>query len=190
MINLKKGPVTQLKEDFQKCQAELKSYQENYLRALADFDNYRRRKEKEMEEYKCFANEQLLCELIPILENFQLAFDHLNNTVNNSNDSNYQNLKKGIEIAYRQLVNTLEKFGLKEYSCLGKQFDPKIAEAVGFEEDNTNPPNTIIKELNKGYMLENRVLKPARVIVGKSACESQNKQTETEKESESKEREN
>ncbi|MBS4015529.1 MAG: nucleotide exchange factor GrpE [Candidatus Latescibacteria bacterium] len=170
VINLKKGPVTQLKRDFDKCQQELKTHKENYLLALADFENFRKRKDKEMEEFRCFANENLLGELIPVLENFDRALAHIETT------ENYQSLKKGIDIAYRQLLNVLDKFGLKEFSCLNQEFDPKTAEAVSFIETNDKPENTIVNELNKGYEYQNRVIRPARVIVSKPVSQKSESQ--------------
>jgi molecular chaperone GrpE len=161
VIKLKKGPVAELKEEFEKCQDDLKVNTDNYLRALADFENFRRRKEKEIEEFRCFANENLLSELIPVLENFDRALAHIEAT------ENYESLKKGIDIAYRQLLNVLDKFGLKEFSCLGQEFDPKTAEAVSFVETNDKPQNTITHELNKGYLYQNRVIRPAKVIISK-----------------------
>lgn len=174
MQNLKKGPVTQLKEDFEKCQNELKSHRDNYLIALADFENFRRRKEKEIEEFRCFANENLLCEIIPVLENFDRALAHIEVS------DNYESLKKGIDIAYRQLLNVLNKFGLKEFSCLGQEFNPKTCEAVSFIESNDKPQNTIVNELCKGYLYQNRVIRPARVIVCKSVSpKSDNQELKT-----------
>lgn len=170
VINLKKGPVTKLKQDFEKCQQELKIHKENYLRALADFENFRRRKEKEIEEFRCFANENLLSEIIPVLENFDRALAHIETT------ENYESLKKGIDIAYRQLLSVLDKFGLKEYSCLGQEFDPKTCEAISFIETADKPENTIMHELNKGYQYQNRVIRPARVIVAKQIAQESKSQ--------------
>lgn len=172
MIRLKKGPVTQLKEDFEKLKIEAKTHYENYLRALADFENFRRRKEREIEEFRSFANENLMNELIPVLNNFDRALSH------SDTSHNVENLQKGFEIAYRQLQTVLEKFSLKEYSCLGQEFDPKTAEAISFIETDEKPKNTIMAELSKGYMYQNRVIRPARVIVSKLKAEKDLSNTE------------
>ncbi|MEO0076967.1 MAG: nucleotide exchange factor GrpE [candidate division WOR-3 bacterium] len=160
---MKKGPVTQLKEEFEKVKAEAKANFENYLRAVAEFENFRKRKEKEFEEFRCYANENLMIELIPILENFERALAH----ANNDNENNLNNLKTGLEIVYRQLKATLAKFGLNEFSCLGQEFDPKTCEAVGFVETDEKPANTVIEQINKGYSYQNKVIQPARVIIAK-----------------------
>jgi len=177
VIKLKKGPVTELKESLEKTKAEVKTHYENYLRALAEFENFRRRKEKEIEEFRCFANENLMFELIPVLENFERALAYKDVT----KDS--ESLKNGLEIAYRQMKTTLAKFGLKEYSCLGQEFDPKTCEAISFIETEENPKNVIVQELSKGYEYQNRVIQPARVIVTKPKSEKDLSQHETEEKS-------
>ncbi|MCS7258272.1 MAG: nucleotide exchange factor GrpE [candidate division WOR-3 bacterium] len=161
----KKGPVTELKENYQKLLCELKTCKDTLLRALADFENYRKRKEKEFCEFQEYANENLLSELIPALENFERAFSFAK--LSNPND----NLLKGIEIAYRQLQGVLEKFGLKEYSCLDQPYDPKLAEVVGCVENPEKPNNIVIEELNRGYQYRDKILRPARVIVTKNSFE-------------------
>jgi molecular chaperone GrpE len=170
---LRKGPVTKLKEDVAKLQNDCKTYQDNYLRALADFENFRRRTQKELEDFRKFANENLLAELIPVIENFERAFSLEKNTEDNESHI------KGIEIAYRQLISVLEKFGLKMYSCLGQEFDPKTCEAVSFIETNDSPKHTIIKELEKGYLYQDRVIRPARVIVAKPISQPSENQEQT-----------
>lgn len=176
MIRLKKGPVTELKTELEKIKTEAKANYENYLRAVAEFENFRRRKDKEIEEFRCYANENLMLELIPVLENFERALAHKDIT----KDS--ENLQNGLEIAYRQMKTTLAKFGLKEYSCLGKEFDPKTCEAISFIETEENPKNVIVQELSKGYEYQNRVIQPARVIVAKPLADANsNKPNDSEK---------
>jgi molecular chaperone GrpE len=157
----KKGPVTLLKEESEKLRSDSKTHYENYLRSLAEFENFRRRKEREMVEFRSFANENLMNELIPVLDNFDRALSHADTK------DNTESLQKGIEIAFRQLKGVLEKFGLKEFSCLGQEFDPKTCEAVSFIETNDKPKNTVVNELSKGYLYQNRVIRPARVIIAK-----------------------
>jgi molecular chaperone GrpE len=175
MTKLKKGPVTELKLEAEKLRSEAKNHNDEYLRSLAEFENFRRRKEREIEEFRTFANENLMSEIIPVLDNLERAIAH-KDAVENS-----ENLQKGFEIAYRQMKQVLEKFGLKEFSCLGKEFDPKTCEAISFIETNEQPINTVVQELSKGYMYQDRVIRPARVIVAKpSAKADANKTNESE----------
>lgn len=160
MLKSKKGPVTRLKEEVEKLREEIKRHQNDYLRALADLDNYRKRKEEEFERFKEYANEGLLAELLPVLDNFDRA-------LSSTDEKEKDNFYKGMEIILRQLKEVLEKRGLKGYDSLDKEFDPKFHEALGYRETDEKPPNTIIEEMAKGYLLKDRVLRPAKVIVAK-----------------------
>jgi len=175
MTKIKKGPVTALKEEADKLRSDAKTHYENYLRSLAEFENFRKRKEREIEEFRTFANENLMNEIIPVLDNFDRAIAHKDAVDNN------ENLQKGFEIAFRQMKQVLEKFGLKEFSFLGKEFDPKTCEAISFIETDEQPKNTVVQELTKGYQYQDRIIRPARVIVAKpSAKADANKTNESE----------
>ncbi|MEO0130141.1 MAG: nucleotide exchange factor GrpE [candidate division WOR-3 bacterium] len=147
MEKKKVGPVTLLKD--------------SYVRLLAEFDNFRKRKEREVSIAKELSLKDFFVDIIPILENFNRALFH--SQLNND----FQSLKRGLEIIYNQMRNVLEKYGLKEYSLLEKDFDPKYAEAIGYVETNKVPPNKIVEEVSKGYLYKDYVLKPAQVIVSK-----------------------
>ncbi|MEO0097049.1 MAG: nucleotide exchange factor GrpE [candidate division WOR-3 bacterium] len=147
MEKKKVGPVTLLKD--------------SYVRLLAEFDNFRKRKEREVSIAKELSLKDFFVDIIPILENFNRALFH--SQLNND----FQSLKRGLEIIYNQMRNVLEKYGLKEYSLLEKDFDPKYAEAIGYVETNKVPPNKIVEEVSKGYLYKDYILKPAQVIVSK-----------------------
>lgn len=147
MEKKKIGPVSLLKD--------------SYLRLLAEFDNFRKRKEKEVLMAKELSLKEFFTDIIPVLENFNRALFH-SELIND-----FQNLKRGLEIIYNQLKSILEKHGLKEYSLLEKDFDPRYAEAVGYVETDQVPPNKIVEEVSKGYLYKDYVLKPAQVIVSK-----------------------
>jgi molecular chaperone GrpE len=187
MSEHKKGPVTQLKEELEKTKQEAKVNYDNYLRAVAEFDNYRKRKEKEFEEFKEYAQASLLLDLVPVLENFDRALSHiesgelittmekddnnesqsaLGESDNRSNQLN-SNWLKGVKIIYNQIKDILAKYGFQEYSCLGEEFDPKKCEAINYIETDEKPPNIVFEEVGKGYMLKGRVLRPSLVIVSK-----------------------
>lgn len=168
---IKKGPVTELKEKLKTLSVEAKCHYENYLRLLAEFENFRKRKEREFDEFRLYANENLMTELIPVLENFDRALACKDLGLAN----NAESLQKGLEIVYRQLKNILEKFGLKDYSMLGQEFSPKTCEAISFIETNDKPANTVIEELNKGYLYYDKVIRPAKVIVAKPLSQDEKK---------------
>ncbi len=173
MFNLKKGPVTLLKEELEKTKQEAKVNYDNYLRAVAEFDNYRKRIQKENEEFREYAQANLLLDLVPVLENFDRALFHVGFGINHAkkNGANINspdpNWLQGIKIIYNQLKDILAKYGFQEYSCLGQEFDPKKCEAINYIETDEKPPNTVFEEAGKGYMLKGRVLRPSLVIVSK-----------------------
>ncbi|MEO0009610.1 MAG: nucleotide exchange factor GrpE [candidate division WOR-3 bacterium] len=156
----KKGPVTELVERVHELEVFAQKLKNDYLRALADFDNYRKRMERDIEAKNREGVERLICDLLPVLDNFERAIS--------AGVNNVQSLKQGVELIYRQLAAVLENYGLRSYSCAGERFDPRRAEAVGFVECvATEDNNRVVEELGRGYEISGRVVRPARVKVGK-----------------------
>lgn len=157
----KKGPVTKLKEELKQKDEVLKETKDNYLRALAELDNYRKRMEKEIDERKKFGLVEFFMKVIPVLDSFDRALSgaELNH--------NFENFYKGVEIINRQLRDALKSLGLVEFSGLNETFNPSRHEAIGTMETDTEPENTIVEEVSKGYIVNDRVIKPAKVLVSK-----------------------
>ncbi|MGB9720970.1 MAG: nucleotide exchange factor GrpE [bacterium] len=157
----RRGPVSLMKQELQSKAVEIKEIKDNYLRALAEWDNYRKRMENEFTEFKKYAKVEFISKLLPVLDNFDraLAGAELN--------PDFESFYKGIEIIERQLRDILKSMGLIEYSGLGEQFDPTLHDAVGVIANNAHPENTIIEEISKGYKIGDRVIKPAKVLVSK-----------------------
>ncbi len=156
-----KGPVTELQESFQKLELDCKKLQEDYLRALADFDNYRRRTERDLEVSQRLALERLVMDLLPVLDNFDRAVSSVRS------DMPIESVHKGMELIHRQLREAICKHGVEEYSCVGQEFDPRKAEAIGYVESGEHPPNVVVTEACKGYLCSGKVMRPARVIVAR-----------------------
>ena len=167
MAQDRKGPVTQLREQFAERSNSCKKLEEEYLRALADFDNLRKRTERDSEVSRRLALEALVIDLLPVLDNFDRA-------VQNAGESaSAESLKQGLDLIHRQLRETLCKHGVGEYSCIGTQFDPHRAEAISFVHTDEHKPGTVVSEVCKGYACGERVLRPARVVVAKEIDRSQ-----------------
>ncbi len=158
---MKKGPVTQLREENRKLTEEKEEWKKRYIRLYAEFDNYRKRKEKEIEEWKKFALEDFMRDITVVLENYDRAM------IQKEVNANNKNFLKGIEMIFSQLKEILYRYGLKEFSCIGTEFDPARAEAIGFVETDDTPPNVVVDEARKGYMLHDKIIKPALVMVAK-----------------------
>lgn len=137
-------------------QKENLDLKDRYLRTLADFENFRKRSEREKTEYFKYALAGLMRELLPVLDNFDRALDHA---------AEGDDFHRGVLLIYKQLFDTLTKHGLRPIDQGNVPFDPKIHEAVVSEEDRSVPSHTVIAILQKGYFLHDRLLRPAFVKV-------------------------
>ena len=129
------------------------------LRLQAEFDNYRKRVNRERSEFVQYAVEDLICDLLPVMDNFERAIEaaHRHN--------NSQALLQGVEMICKQVEDVLVKRGLERIEAVGKKFDPREHEAVMQVESEEYPENTVIEEHLRGYKLKNKVLRPAMVKV-------------------------
>ncbi|HUV05863.1 MAG TPA: nucleotide exchange factor GrpE [Armatimonadota bacterium] len=148
----------------ERCEAAEKRAEEeheNLLRAVADFDNYRRRVRAELEQARQFGIEDFIIRLLPVLDNFERAIK----TAEEMND--FDALHGGVVLILRQLRDVLEKEGVRPIETEGQQFDPTKHEAVMRVETDEYPDNAIIEEFQKGYMLGDKVIKPSMVKVAR-----------------------
>jgi len=159
----KKGPVTTLRENVELLEQDLKKLRQDYLRALADFDNYRKRVERDLEMSQRLALERLATDLLPILDDFDRAAQAA------GEPANAESIRKGMDMIHRQLREVMCRHGIEEYSCLGQEFDPRRAEAIGYVHSEEHKPNVVVAEACKGYSCGQRVLRPAKVTVAKEA---------------------
>jgi len=151
---------------------EIKALQDKYLRLAAEFDNYKRLSLREQRDSARFANEGLLKELLPILDNLERA-------VRSSKDKHRRDgLIQGVELTLKQFMETLAKFGVRPIASVGQAFDPSRHEAVARVESNTVPAGSVVDEFQRGYYLHDRILRPAMVTV--SAAEQADQGTASE----------
>jgi len=136
---------------------------ERLLRTTADFDNYKKRANREKQDAIRFANESLLEKLVPVLDSFDMA---LAAAQNNPPDS-AKSLITGINMVHQQLKSAVADAGLEEIDALGKPFDPNFHEAVSQQETAEVPEGQVVQQLRRGYKLRERLLRPASVIVSK-----------------------
>jgi molecular chaperone GrpE len=148
-----------LDEKLKQKENELKEVSGQLIRLQADFVNFRKRSEKEKKDTVSYALEEFICTLLPILDNFQIAMD----VKEKMEDPFY----KGIEIIYKQLQSSLESNGIKVIESLGTEFDPNIHHAVFMEESEDYESGKVIEVLQTGYMLKDKVIRPAMVKVAK-----------------------
>jgi molecular chaperone GrpE len=142
-----------------------------YLRERADLENYRKRAQREKEDLARFANEGILKEILPVMDNLERAVDHAR-----QENGGGEALLQGVELTLGHFRKVLEKFGVTPIESLGQPFDPAFHEAMGQVESAQHPPNTVAQELQKGFLLNSRLLRPALVMIAKApAAETSDK---------------
>ena len=130
-----------------------------YTRTYAEMENIKKRGIKEREELAKYANESIIKEILPVIDNLDKAISHA------QNDENSSALVEGLELTRDGLMKALEKAGLKEVEALGKPFDPNFHESVSQQIDDTVAPGHVIMELQKGYLLNGRLMRPSMVVI-------------------------
>jgi len=134
-----------------------------YLRARADLDNSRKRAQRDVDEAHRYANDRLLKEMIPVLDNLERALAH----AGSEGGGEAQSLIEGVTLTVNLFRKVLEGFGVKPVVAVGALFDPNLHQAMGQVETSEHPPNTVVTEFQKGYFLNDRLLRPALVMIAK-----------------------
>lgn len=152
--------LKEMEARFEAKEEEAKETYDRLLRVSADFENYKKRASREMEEFRKYANQSLLKEMLAVVDNLELA-------INASNDKKKsdQSLIEGLNLTLNEILRVFEKFNVKPIEARGKAFDPAFHEAVMREETDDFPENTVISEFQKGYLILDRLLRPAMVVV-------------------------
>lgn len=150
--------VEELKQKLQQKEDEAQKYLDIAQRLKAEFENYRKRMEKEKAQMIDYGQETVIFELLPIIDNFERAL---------TSSGDYNSLKEGIELIYRQFKKVLDKFGVREIEAEGQIFDPYKHHAVMQEEMEGKQANEIIEVFQKGYYLKDKVIRPSLVKVAK-----------------------
>jgi molecular chaperone GrpE len=162
--NKKKKEDKEIEELKKKLEEKEKEAKENYdrlLRTAADFENYKKRAAREKEDWTKFANEDLIRAILPFIDNLERAVNHAQKIADTGV------LVKGVQLTLQQLLQALNKFGLSSFESVGKPFDPTMHEAMLVVETDKHEPNQVVEEFQKGYLLNDRLLRPATVSVSK-----------------------
>jgi molecular chaperone GrpE len=146
--------------EIQKLKDERDNLQDRLLRKQAEFENYKKRIDRERSEYIQFASAELMRELINALDSFDLAIRNAG-----TEGSAGENMLRGLDLVYKQFQDTMGRFGLKPIEAKGQTFDPNFHQAVSTVATDEVDENTVVEELRKGYTLNGRLLRPAMVSV-------------------------
>lgn len=155
--------IKELEARIQTLEEEKKQAYDGFLRTSAEFENYKKRKDRETQDFKKFAIEQLIKELLPIIDNLERAI-----ASSREENANNQGLIEGVDLTLKEILKIFEKFKIKPIDTQGELFDPAFHQAVLQQESTDHPEGTIINELQKGYLMHDRLLRPAMVVVAKA----------------------
>ena len=151
----------QLIEKISEVQASADANMDSYLRSQAEMENMKKRFQKDKQDLVKYGNETLTKQLLPVADNLEMALDH------SKDENSIEALREGVNLTLKGLMNVLEKAGVETVEAVGAPFDPNFHEAVSEQEDDGAEPGTVLRELQKGYVLNQRLIRPAMVIVNK-----------------------
>ncbi len=157
--------LDRLKEELGMRDDEIARLKELYLRKCADLENYKKRVEKEKTLIVEFANEELIKELLPVMDDLERAIEHIKG--GEKDEKALESMLNGVELTLKKFFGVLRKFGLEPIAAEGERFDPSRHEAISHEETEEFEGGTVIRELQKGYLLKKRLLRPTLVVVAK-----------------------
>jgi molecular chaperone GrpE len=151
--------LTSLMQRLQEQEQIAAENHDKFLRTMADFDNFRRRTRQEMEDARRFAVEKFVTDLLPVLDNFERALQHMDGEGDAA-------VREGVLLIHRQLLDALAKHGVEPIEAVGKPFDPRIHDAImRVEPEPDQQPGTVVEELRRGYALHGRVIRASLVKV-------------------------
>jgi molecular chaperone GrpE len=157
---------TDLEQQLAQAQEEKQRLHDQYVRTLADMDNLRKRTAREKEETAKFANEGILRDILPVIDNLERAVEHSEK----ADDSG--GLLEGVRMTLTQFNQALSRYGVATIDAVGKPFDPAFHQAMGQLESADHPVNTVMVEMQKGYQLNERLLRPAFVLLAKPPAQN------------------
>jgi molecular chaperone GrpE len=153
-------PIRKLQDQLKSKEDEAKQSYDRLLRVSAEFENYKKRAAREMDDFRKYANQSLLREFLTVVDNLELA----KRSAESEREID-QRLVEGLDITLKEIHRIFERFDVKTIEAVGKPFDPTYHEAVMRQETEDHPENTVVDEYQKGYLLRDRLLRPAMVVV-------------------------
>ncbi|WP_314584629.1 nucleotide exchange factor GrpE [Paenibacillus terrigena] len=153
------APLSEVELEIQRLTELAEENNNRYLRAQADFDNFRRRTVKEREELAKYASLKVVEQLVPVLDNFERAIQA------SGDNQDFESFSKGVQMIFRQLSQVLDQEGLQQMNAVGQPFNPEYHQAIMQVESDEYEEGIVVEEVQKGYMLKDKVLRPAMVKV-------------------------
>jgi molecular chaperone GrpE len=161
-----KNSEEDLKVKLQEMEKKAAENYDKYIRAVADLDNYKKRAIREKADAIKYGNENLLRDILPLVDNMDRAMEHA------CNSEDFNAFREGLKMLQQQLLSCLQKHGVKQIEAVGKDFDPNVHEAMLQVESEEHEPSKVVGEFERGYLLNDRLLRPSKV----SVCRRLNKE--------------
>ena len=155
-------PLKEMEEKVESLEKEAKETHDRLLRVSAEFENYKKRAAREMNDFRKFANESFVKAMLPVVDNLDRAIES-----SDKEKHAHSSMLEGVNMTLKEILKVLDQFGVKRFDSLGTSFDPGLHQAVMQEETEDHDENSVVKELQKGYMMHDRLLRPAMVVVSK-----------------------
>ena len=152
-----------IEKKLEESEAEAKVAHDRFLRVSAEFENYKKRAQREVNDFRKYANEAIFKELLTVVDNLERAVESSSDKCENGQ------LLEGVDLTLKEILKVFEKFSVKPIEALEHEFDPAVHQAVLQEASETHAENRVIREFQKGYTIHDRLLRPAMVVVSKSA---------------------
>jgi len=150
-----------LKNEIEKVTNDLNELKDKYLRTVAEFENYKKRRERDITDIINRANEEICLELLPVIDDFERSLN------SKAKKKSYKILEQGVRLIYQKLISVLKKQGIEAIEAVGQPFDPQIHAAIMQVDDKEKPSSIIVDEALKGYRLKEKVLRFSQVVVNK-----------------------
>lgn len=167
-IELAENSGNEIEEKLAQAQAQAKDYHDRMLRMAAELENVRKRASREMEDVRKYATENLISQLLSVVDNLERAIASAS-----PENQNGKGVVDGVALTLSEITKILEKHHVKPIEAMGKAFDPAFHQAMSQEERSDHPTNTVVQEFQKGYLMHDRLLRPAMVVVSKSSQNGQ-----------------
>ena len=182
----KENEKEQIPKKEESIEDKLKNAEDKLLRTMAEMENQRRRFEKERQEAFEFGGFNFAKESLSLLDNIERATASFKNDEKLKNNKDFEKIIEGIEVVKKDLISIFKKNGIEVIECVNKKFDPNFHQAMLEIEDNIKEPGTVVQEIQKGYMMKSRLLRPALVGVTKKSEKNQKNITKETKKDEKK----
>lgn len=155
-------------EKLEAAEAEAATAYDRFLRVSAELENCKKRHQREISDFRKFANQAIITDMLPIIDNLERAIHSTENPT-----SENQCIVEGVELTHKEILKVLDRYGVKPVESIGQPFDPTYHEAVSQQPSDEHPDNTVLQELQRGYLLHERLIRPAMVVVSKGGASLQ-----------------